>query len=97
MLASIGMTPKKLRRMLYTECWIYGFASLLLGVPLSMLASYGIGMVVQDLSADSLRIPWEYLLIAAVSVFLVVFSSMLYAYARLKKDDPVQTLRNENT
>ena len=35
-------------------------------------------------------------LIATGSVFLVVFATMLYARNRLKKDNPIDALKNEN-
>ena len=35
--------------------------------------------------------------ISALSVFLVVFVTMLYAMSKIKKDDPIEALKNENT
>ena len=96
MLGSIGMDRKGLIRMMNYECLIYGLHALLVGLPLSVLASIGIRYVVSDMVESVFDLPWIYFAIAALSVFVVVFSSMLYSYAKLKKDSPVETLKNEN-
>ena len=96
MLGSIGMDRKGLIRMMNYECLIYGLHALLVGLPLSVLASIGIRYIVSDMVESVFDLPWIYFAIAALSVFVVVFSSMLYSYAKLKKDSPVETLKNEN-
>lgn len=37
------------------------------------------------------------MLIASVMVFLVVFLSMMYAMRKIKRDNPVDALKNETT
>ena len=96
MLGSIGLGRKGLIRMMNYECLIYGLHALLVGLPLSVLASIGIRYVVSDMVESVFDLPWIYFAIAALSVFVVVFSSMLYSYAKLKKDSPVETLKDEN-
>ena len=34
--------------------------------------------------------------IATFSVFLVVFSTMMYSMSKIKKDNPIDALKNEN-
>ena len=96
MLGSIGLGRKGLIRMMNYECLIYGLHALLIGLPLSVLASIGIRYIVSDMVESVFDLPWIYFAIAALSVFVVVFSSMLYSYAKLKKDSPVETLKDEN-
>ena len=96
MLGSIGLGRKGLIRMMNYECLIYGLHALLIGLPLSVLASIGIRYIVEDMVESVFDLPWIYFAIAALSVFVVVFSSMLYSYAKLKKDSPVETLKDEN-
>lgn len=96
MLRSIGMNARGILKMMNTECLIYGTCSLLLGTPLSLLASFGIYQITRSIGEYSYILPWQYLLVSAVSVFLVVFSSMLYAYSRLRNDETVEVLKNEN-
>lgn len=96
MLGSIGLGRKGLIRMMNYECLIYGLHALLIGLPLSVLASIGIRYIVADMVESVFDLPWIYFAIAALSVFVVVFSSMLYSYAKLKKDSTVETLKDEN-
>ena len=44
----------------------------------------------------SFFLPWYSVAIAVVSVFLVVFATMLYATNKLKKGNPIDALKNEN-
>ncbi len=96
MLGSIGMDRKGLIRMMNYECLIYGTHALLIGLPLSVLTSLGIRYLSRDMVENIAALPWKYFLIAAFAVFAVVFSSMLYSFLKLKKDNPVDTLKNEN-
>ena len=44
----------------------------------------------------SFRLPWAAVGIAVMSVFLVVFATMMYAMSKVKKDNPIDALKNEN-
>ena len=96
MLRSIGMTSRGIRKILNYECVIYGIKSLLAGLPVSALMTYFIFKAV-DISIDvDYYLPWDAVAIASFSVFAVVFATMMYSMSKLKKDDPVETLKNEN-
>lgn len=41
-------------------------------------------------------LPWGAVLIAVCSVFAVVFATMLYAMRKIKKDNVIDALKNEN-
>ncbi len=96
MLRSVGMTQKDLNRMLSDECLLYGSRALLLGIPVSCAITLLIYLSVDHGYQTVFRLPWAALGIAAVSVFAVVFVSMLYARNKIKKDNPIDALRNEN-
>ena len=96
MLKSIGMTDQSMLRMLSYECLIYGVRSLLFGLPVSIGITLLIHSIVTQWFQHSLYIPWHSILIAVGSVFLVVFTTMLYARSKLKKDNPIDALKNEN-
>ncbi len=83
MLRSIGMTKRELRRMANYECMVYGVKALLLGLPLSLLASYGISSIRVVESQGVFQIPWVSVAIASASVFLTVFFSMIYARKKI--------------
>ena len=44
----------------------------------------------------SYQLPWGAISIAVLSVFSVVFATMLYSMQKIKKDNPIDALKNEN-
>ena len=44
---------------------------------------------------DRFQLPWTAVAAAVASVFLVVFITMLYAMNRIKRENPLDALRNE--
>lgn len=96
MLQSIGMSDKGLRRMMDYECLIYGSISLLIGLPLSVLFTYLTYRVVDSSVNMGFMYPWGAAAVAAGSVFLVVFATMLYAMRKVEKENLVEVMKNEN-
>lgn len=96
MLQSVGMTPGGFYRMLNFECLFYGVKALFYGLPLSFLISLWIHASVQSGIRMSLGLPWFHIGLAVASIFLVVFVTMLYAMRRIRKENIVDQLRNEN-
>lgn len=96
MLKSIGMTPKAFSKMMDFECLLYGFKGLLYGLPVSFAVTWMIYCAIgQGLEIDFF-IPWYSITIAVGSVFLVVFITMLYSMRKIRKENTIDTLRNEN-
>ena len=98
MLRSVGMTRGGLNRMVCFECGLYGFRALLIGLPLTAALTYllyraAVGMYYNN----NFHLSWSSVLIASLSVFLVVFVSMMYAMRKVKKDNPIDALKEENT
>ena len=96
MMRSVGLSDRGLRRMLNYECLIYGLRALVIGLPSAGLFCWVIYRVADVSSDTGFYIPWRNVLIAVGSVFLVVFVTMLYAGGRIRKDDPIEALKNEN-
>lgn len=95
MLRSVGMTEKGFHRMMSYECILYGAKGLLAGLPTSLVISYWMyRAMLWELNADYI-IPWQGMLIASISVFLVVFITMLYAISKIKKENIIEALRSE--
>lgn len=96
MLKSVGMTQKGFKKMLNYECLLYGLKSLLLGFPVS----FGIVILIYKTVGMGWNvdffIPWKSVGIAVVSVFAVVFATMLYAMFKIKDENTMDALRNEN-
>lgn len=96
MLKSVGMTQKGFRRMMNYECLLYGSKALLLGLPVSCGITHLIYRAVTTAYETSFHLPWAAIGIAVLSVFLVVFATMMYAMSKVKKDNPIDALKNEN-
>lgn len=96
MLRSVGMTNGDIHRMMIHECLIYGVRALLWGLPIGIALSLGIQKVFHGSLGGTVTLPWGAVLIVAVCVFAVVFASMFYAVAKLRKDNPIEAIRTEN-
>lgn len=96
MLKSIGMGEKSFRKMMNYECMIYGLKSLLWGLPASFAVTYLIYTITQSAYNTAFYVPWTSVVIAVGSVFLVVFATMLYSMSKIRKDNPIDALKNEN-
>lgn len=95
-LKSVGMGDRAFGRMMRFECLLYGGKSLLFGLPISVGISWLIWKVVsQGFRYGGFSLPWTAMAIASGSVFLVVFSTMLYAARKIKKDNPMDALKTE--
>lgn len=96
MLRSVGMHSRQLHHMMMLECARYGVKSLTLGLPLGLLAGWGIYLALDLGGGIPYRIPWSAVIIAVLSVFTVVFLSMFYAVSKLRRDNPIDAIRMEN-
>jgi len=96
MLKSIGMTQKGFNKMMNFECLLYGFKGLLYGIPASIGVTYFIYRSILEGWELNFFIPWYSVVIAVGSVFAVVFATMVYSMNKMKKDNPIDALKNEN-
>lgn len=96
MLKSVGMTNQSFNRMLNYECIFYGLKALLYGMPVSALITYLIYQSI-DIGVESrFYLPVSAFLISIFSVFLVVFASMMYSMSKIRKENILDALKNEN-
>ena len=95
MLRSVGMTNRGFNRMMNFECLLYGAKSLLFGIPASIGVTYLIFLSARSGMDTGFYLPWSALFIAVGSVFLVVFLSMMYSMAGIKRDNPIEAMKNE--
>ncbi|MCI8792664.1 MAG: ABC transporter permease [Eubacterium sp.] len=96
MLRSVGMTQRSFRKMTNFECLLYGVKGLVYGLPVAVGITALIWKAMNSEIQMSFYIPWYSIVIAVGSVFLVVFSTMLYAMSKIRKDNVVDTLKEEN-
>ncbi len=96
MLRSIGLSRRRFMRMMNYECVIYGAKGLLFGLPAAFCVTYALWKITSSAFEFRFYVPWYSVAIAVGSVFAVVFATMLYAAGRIRRDNPVDALRNEN-
>ena len=96
-LKSVGMEKRGFNRMMRFECLLYGCKALFWGLPVSIGITFLIHLAVNNaFRSERFRLPWTAIGIAVGSVFLVVGTTMLYTMGKLRKENIVETLRNEN-
>ena len=96
MLKSVGMTPGGFNRMINFECLFYGLKALLFGLPVSVFVCWLISEAVGQGVALGFQVPWSAFIIAIAAVFLVVFVTMMYAMSKVRRENIVDALKNEN-
>jgi len=96
MLKSVGMTAGAFNAMMNYECLLYGSRALLYGLPVSAAVTYLIWLAVSEGFETTFHLPYAAIGIAVFSVFAVVFVTMMYSMGKIKKDNPIDALKNEN-
>lgn len=96
MLKSVGMSQKEMNRMMNFECILYGSRALCYGIPVAMGITWIIYRIVSEGYTAGFYLPWGAIGIAVCSVFLVVFAAMMYSMKKIKADNPIDALKNEN-
>lgn len=96
MLRSVGMSDKDFNKMMGFECAFYGMKALMLGILLSLLLS---ALIVRGMAADEVKftLPWASVGISILSVFLIIFVTMMYAVSKIRKENIIDALRDEMT
>ena len=93
-LKSVGMDAKAFRKMLICECSSYALKGLILGIGLSVIASYGMFYAMEmSFAGLEFSMPWMHLVIAILGVFAVLALSVRYALVKSKSSNIVEALR----
>lgn len=96
MLKSIGMTKREFNRMIRLESLFYGVKSLLIGIPLGLLAGLGIFKAFSMNLATDFVVPYSAIIISIVFVFAVVWMIMRFSISKVQKQNIIETIRNDN-
>lgn len=95
-LKSIGMTNKQFKQMLDLECIFYGSKALLYGLPLGILVCYLLNNAFGDMIEFMFKIPWKSIIICVIAIYLVVYVTMVYASRKVKKENIIDVIRDDN-
>lgn len=97
MLKSVGMTSREFNRMIRLESFFYGSKSLLIGVPIGCVLSYMIYRLLASGNMDvGYRLPVKPMLISIVCVFALILAIMEYSIRKIRRQNLIETIRNEN-
>lgn len=96
MLRSVGMTPRGFVRMVNFESIFYGIKALLYGLPISFGVMLLLYLVMKDAFNIPFAIPWGSVLVAVAAVFAMVGLTMLYASSRIRSENIIDALKEEN-
>ncbi|SYX83899.1 ABC transporter permease [Paenibacillus alvei] len=96
MLKSVGMTPKGFAKMMNYESIFYGVKSLLFGLPLSFVVMYLIHSALSQRFHFEFAFSWVSILSVIAAVFVIVGSAMLYSSVKVKKENIIDALKQEN-
>ena len=96
-LRSVGLSPKGFQKMIFFESLFFGLKSLLYALPVSfviiLLIANSMGYT---FTFDGILIPWGSVIAAIVGVFLIVLLTMMYSSSKIKKENILNSLREEN-
>lgn len=96
MLRSVGMTPKGFNKMIHYENIFYGVKALVYGLPISVLVMFGIHRSIGYTFEYGFNLPWISILFVIVMIFLIVGSAMLYSISKIKNENIIEGLKQEN-
>ena len=96
MLRSVGMTPGSFRKMIRYESVFYGLKGLMYGLPLSLLMAYLLYRINRTVMDFSFTLPWRSYVAAILMILVVILATMLYASAKVRKENIIDALKEEN-
>lgn len=95
-LRSIGLTPKGFNKMIRFESILYGLKTLLYGLPVSLVIVFIFHKIFGGISEGQILIPWTAIIISILGVFIITFLTMMYASKKIKKENILDAIREEN-
>lgn len=96
MLKSVGMTSHGFNKMLNFESIFYGLKALVYGIPASILVTFLIYLTMIQGITTEFYLPIKSIIISMLSVFIVVFVSMMYSMRKVRNENIIDALKNEN-
>jgi putative ABC transport system permease protein len=96
MLRSVGMTPASFRKMIRYESIFYGLKGLMYGLPLSLIMAYLLYRINRTVMDFAFTLPWKNYAVAVLMILAIVLATMLYASAKVRKENIIEALKEEN-
>ncbi len=95
-LRSIGLDKKGFNKILFFESLFFGLKSLIYALPVSLGIVYLIHLSNSNVTTTEVLIPYKAIFIAIILVFVIILITMWYSTSQIKKDNIIDTIRDEN-
>ncbi|NMO77062.1 ABC transporter permease [Niallia alba] len=96
MLRSVGMTPTGFNKMIYFESIFYGIKALMYGIPISIGVIAALYWSISNTFEYGFELPWLSILFVVIAIFIIVAAAMLYSVSKIKKENIIDGLKQEN-
>ena len=96
MLRSVGLSPRGFNKILSFESIFFGLKSLLYSIPVSIAVSYLIYKNILGIVDMEFILPIKPIIISILAVFIIVFITMRYSARKIKKENILEAIREEN-
>ncbi|OLS33667.1 FtsX-like permease family protein [Bacillus sp. MRMR6] len=96
MLRSVGMTPKGFNKMIHYESVFYGVKALVFGLPISLVVMVLIYWSLRGTFEYGFALPWMSIIYVILAIFMIVSLAMLYSIGKIKKENIIDGLKQEN-
>jgi putative ABC transport system permease protein len=96
MLKSVGMTPKGFNKMINYESIFYGVKALVYGLPISIIVMVLMYKALENTFEYGFALPWMSILYVVIAIFLIVSAAMLYSIKKIKNENIIDGLKQEN-
>jgi putative ABC transport system permease protein len=96
MLKAVGMTDKSFNKMIRFESLLYGVKALIYGLPFGIILDYLLYKNVSSMFIYDYRLPYNSIIICVIFVSLIISITMIYAVRKIKNDNIVDVIKQEN-
>lgn len=93
---SIGMSNRQIHKMLFLEGLFYGLDCIIYGILISVALLYIIYLTMEENNIYGFNIKWNNLALAFGIMYLVIFVSVLYAKNKIKNNNIIDEIKDEN-
>jgi putative ABC transport system permease protein len=96
MLKAIGMTNSAFNKMIRFESVFYGLKSLLFGLPIGILIDHFMYKNVTSMFVYDYVLPYKAISISVIFVFVIIFITMIYSVRKIRNDNIIDVIKQEN-
>ena len=97
MLRSLGMSGREIAALTAREYAMCGIRALCWSLPIGLFIDYLVKRILAMAMTTEYGFPWASFTIIVSCVTIVIGSSVVYALARIRQDNPIDAIRMENT